>query len=793
MMFARFVNYLHVALRNIRKNALYSMIIISGLVIGLTFFILGVLYVNYHFNFDKFQKDLDRIYLLTRVITSSNVKDRNSFYVHCPAYPLLKEHFPEIDEALRFIPLGRNALRWKDKTLFEDKIYAVDDNFFTFFSLKLQQGNATEVLREPNSVVLTASTARKYFGDEDPLGKTLDLVSAGRPLKVTGITEDLPLNSSLDYTLLVSASTYQWLNNWEARTLLFVKLKKDSPIESVNSRLPGFTLKYAPVYAKNNERLYLFPFKDLHFRSIDFLSPLGDKVESPVQFYFIIGVSVFLLLIVCINFMNLSTARYMNRAKEVGLRKTLGASRNQLILQFLGESILLALIALPLSILFFEILKPVFLSLIGRNIRLSLFQNPFMLILILGVTLLVGFFSGSYPALFLSRFKPIEVLKGKISTGIKGAPLRKILVVTQFLLSLVLIIPTLVIISQFDFLMKKDLGYNRENVLMVSIPDNQGPRVEVLRNELLKHPRISQVAFANGIPINWAHEVKVRGEGISKENALNMKGYWVTYDFIELFKMKIVQGRSFSREFQDKDNFVISQAAAKELGWENPLGKSLSVTDPRNKSGTVIGVVEDFHFNNLFFPISPNILILEPRWIYRMYIRVQDANSTGIIDYIRTTWQHILPDVPFEYSTLDHIFTESYRSMIKSAETFKLVSIIAIFISCLGLIGLSSYTIERKTKEIVIRKTLGASVFQIIRLFVAEFIRLVIMANLVALPIAYFISSWFLNWAWAYRIKLGMIYFIIAALLSLVSAFISIIPQTLRAATANPAKSLKYE
>ncbi|MGD2090954.1 MAG: ABC transporter permease [Candidatus Aminicenantes bacterium] len=788
-------NYLKVVLRNLRQQKFYSIIVMSGLVIGFTFFILGNLYVNFHFSFDQFHQDIERIYLLTRIIPSKNMDERHSFFIDSPVSPLIEQQFPEIEKAIRFIPLSRKIVRYKEKIFNEDKLYITDENFFDFFSLKLLKGNPTEVLKEPNSVVLTVTTAKKYFGDEEPIGKTIDFVVSNISLKVTGICEDIPPNSTLNYTCLVSAATYKGLDDWGVRSTLFVKLKQDTHKENLERSLPDFTKKYTPKYYNNNERLYLFPFKDIHLNSVGFITFLGEQTESKVQFHLILGVSVFLLLIVCINFMNLSTARYLSRAKEVGLRKTLGASRQQLIYQFLGEAILLSLIALPLAIICFEIVKSTFISIIGRNIPLNLLNNPFMLIIMLGVSFLVGVFSGSYPAFFLSKFKPAQVLKGKINTNIKGAVARKILVITQFSLSLIIIVPTMVSIDQFDFLMKKDLGYNRENVITIPVRETFYNRLEPLKIELLKYPKISHLSFANSLPIKWAHEVKVRSEGFLKENALIMKGYWVSYDFIETMGMKLINGRSFSRKFNDENNFVISKTAASALGWEKPIGKTLIVEDVhiKEKKGNVIGVLEDFHFNDVFHPLSPNILILEPKRIYTMFIKVNGTIDSDIVNYIQAKWQSIFPEVPFEYSTLDHIFSESYRGLIKSTETFKIVSMIAIFISCLGLIGLSSYTIERKTKEIGIRKTLGASVSQIINMFVGEFIKFVIIANLIALPIAYFIAHWLLNWAWVYRIKLGIIYFIIAALLSLFSAFISVIPQTVKAATVNPVESLKYE
>lgn len=790
-MFSMLKNYLLVSSRNIRQQKLYSIIIISGLVVGLTMFILGALFADFHFGFDQFHKDIDRTYLLTRIITSKNVDERHTFFVHSPVYSLIKEKFPEIDEAIRVIPLGRRIVHHNREVFYENEVMTADENFFSFFSFKLLMGNPEQALKAPNSVVLTKSGAKKYFGNEDPIGKILDVdIDGKKSLMVTGVTEDIPKDSTIEYSLLISAKTFNWLESWKLQTTIFVKLKKVTAPENVAGRLPQFTREHLPLYDDNNERVYLFPFENLHLGTVDFLGPYGLKTESPVQFYFVMGVAISLLLIVCINFANLSTARYMSRAKEIGLRKTMGASRQQLISQFLGEAVFLSFIAFPLSILCFEFIKPAFLSIIGTNIKLNLWQNPFMIIMIFGVSILVGIISGCYPAFFLSRFKPAEVLKGKINARMKGTAARKTMVITQFSLSVILIIGTIVIIRQFDFLLQVDLGYNRENIITLPVQEIDPQRLEPIKNELSKHPQITHISFANWVPINWAPEYKVRPEGFSNQDSFILNGYPVNYDFTETIGMKIIKGRSFSKEFKDENNFLISQSAASAFGWEDPVGKQLTVD---NQKGKVIGMVKDFHFNHVFKTASPNLLKLETRWLYYMFVKTPDGINQDILHYIGTKWKTIFPDVPFEYSTLDHLFNEAYRRMIKSSEFFKMVSIISIFISCLGLIGLSSYTIEKKRKEIGIRKVLGASELQVINMFVTEFVKLVIISNIIAFPIAYYFAHWFLNWAWVYRINTGAFVFIITAILSLLSALVSVIPQTVKAAAANPVDVIKYE
>lgn len=784
-------NYLKVALRNLRQQKYYTMTIILGLVIGLALFVLGVLYTNFHFTFDRFHKDLDRTYLTTRIFTSGNAGDRHTFYAHSPVYPLLKENFREIEDAVRYVPLARQIVKQEDTVFFEDKCFVVDSNFFDFFSFKLTRGNPETVLIEPDSVVITKSMAQKYYGDENPIGKTLQLSSFTSILQVTGVTEDIPKDSTIDFNFLVASSSMTELeSNWAQRSVIFVKLKKDADPAQLQAGLPEFTKNHLPKYSEKNERIDLFPFDQIHLEAIDFLGPFNYKSESSHKIYFILGVSIVLLLVVCINFMNLSTARFMLRAKEVGLRKTLGASRFQLVYQFLGESIILTALALPLAIIFFEIIKPVFINLLGGNLELSLFKNPEMLIIILAGSILFGILSGSYPAFYLSRFKPSSVFREQTQRGGKGTLARKILVISQFSMAILLIAVTLVITKQFGFLMKTDLGYNRRNIITIPVQAALKDRLEPLRNDLLKHSKIAYVSYANWVPIKWGPQFKVRPEGASENETLTMKVFPINYDFIETTGLKVLKGRTFSREFNDENNFVISKRAASQLGWQDPLGKRLTVGSWK---GTVVGMVEDFHFSGVSHGMTPNILIMKSDWIAYMFIKLNDKMNSEIGDYLQTRWEAIVPDIPLEYSMLEDVFQESYLDLTKGTDFFGIVSLIAIFISCMGLIGLSSYTVQRKTREIGVRKVFGATTFEITKMFVFQFLKWVLISNIIALPLAYLASDWFLNVAWVNRTSLGIHFFIIASLLSFVSALASVIPQTIRAANTNPTNALKYE
>jgi len=776
-------NYLLVALRNLNKQKAYSFINISGLAVGLSLFILAALYTDFNFSYDTFHRDSDRIYCLTRV--SNN--DRHSTYTPTPMLPAMTAEIPDIKEATRLFPYGRMNVKHGEKKFYENRVWFVDSNFLTFFTFEMISGNPETALSTPNSVVITESTALKYFGDENPIGKELlfdDHINA----QVTGVTKDVPLNSSIKYEFLISLETTNWKDNWNTSCTAFLRVPQGTNISQLEELFPAFLDKHIKESPNKPKRLYLYSMVGILFRP----QSMGAycRWNTPIQYYMITGIACALLLVVCINFMNLSTARYVNRAREVGMRKVAGAHRHQLVKQFLGESVLLSLIALPFALLLFLVMRPAFLAFLGPEIELSFRRSPLLLLYLLGVTLLTGILSGSYPAFFLSSFRPVQVLRGKLQSGRKGARGRKILVVSQFALTIVLIIFAIVIKRQFDHLVNTNLGYDRENVTVVPLDNETKERIDPLKKELLLHPQITAVCASVWLPVDWGSGSTVIPEGKDEEDAQRVNAYPVDYDFIETLDMKIVKGRAFSREYNDSSSFIISETMAQHFKWDDPLGKQ--ITRSGNK-GKVIGVVKDFHFNHVFMKLAPALLFMRQRNYNFVLIKTASNPDASVLQFIEDTWNKILPDLPFETYTLDYHFRWNFSSTVKGKEVLGLIGIMAVFVSCLGLLGLASYTVERRTKEIGIRKTLGASAPGVVKMLISEFVILIALSNIIAWPIAYFCSNWFLQWAWVYKTRLSIAIFIFAALLSLCTAIISVIFQTVKAAVANPAASLKYE
>ncbi len=787
-----FKNYLKIVARNLVRHKTYSLINIFGLAVGLAVFILAALYVDFHFGFDRFHKDGDRIYTVFSATPSGNVGERHGAWMPIPLLPLLNREFPEIEDAVRLISLDRPVLRYGDKKFQENAVRLVDKNFFSFFSFQMTAGKPGTALASPNSVVITESTARKYFGGADPMGKVLQLDYYSYrdiKLKVTGVTKDVPADSSIRYDFLISISgAFTFVKNWDTAATAFLRLKKGTDPHQLEAKFPSFVEKHFPRLADRRGRLYLFALTDIHLGTVNILSPYRSMPVAP--FYMVLAVAVILLLVVCINLMNLFTSRYMTRAKEVGIRKAVGAHRYQLVKQFLGESVFLTFVALPLGMVFYEIMRPGFLALLGSEMDISLWRSPMVLAGLLGVTLVVGITAGSYPAFFLSAFKPIFALKKTLNIGTKGSRARKILVVTQFAMSVILIVFSLVIVRQFNLLLRTDLGFDRENIVTLPFHREMRKSIEPMKEALLKHPEIVSVSASTWLPYDWHVPVNVQPEGVSEEDARTMSGYPVGYDYIETIGMKIIEGRSYSRQFNDRDTFIVSQSAARQLEWDKPVGKSLMVN---GRKGVVIGVAADFHFNHLFFKKVPSLLYFMPNWCNWMLIKVSSPPGAGVKDYIEKQWDKFAGGFPFEFSMLAHRFEENFRETTRTAEIFKFVSFVSIFIACLGLFGLASHTVVRRTKEIGIRKTLGASAPNVVQMLIREFVKLVAIANIIALPAAYFLMEWFLDWAWVDRINLGAAIFVSAALVSLLSALVSVILQTLKAALANPVEALRYE
>ncbi|MGB9440151.1 MAG: FtsX-like permease family protein, partial [Desulfobacterales bacterium] len=509
----------------------------------------------------------------------------------------------------------------------------------------------------------------------------------------------------------------------------------------------------------------------------------------------VLAAGIAMLLVVCFNFMNLATAQYVTRYGEVGVRKVMGSSELQLMLQFLGESILMALIAFPLAIVLNELMRPLFDAFVGNDIigeiGPRLLNSPIMMLKCLAVTILVGAAAGSYPALFLSRLQPVKILRGDLQTGKKGMLIRQVLVVTQFIVSIFCVIFAISIIKLNNYLYHLDLGYSRDNVLVARVGYGKlSPELETLKNELKKHPKIVSLSAALWTPIGWGTVFRVIPKGGSERDAWIWNVYGVDYDYIELLEMKMVKGRSFSRDHDESSSLIINETAARQLGWKDPIGRQLTV---RNFKGVIVGVVKDYHFSDLFSSIRPSVMYIRKDFLQILYIKLSHDPDSEVVEYIKDQWGLFIPDLPFEYSTLDEHFKDLYLPLKQFGMLVGTIGLVAIFFSGLGLFGLSTYATRRRIKEIGIRKAHGATFREIVQLLLTEFFRLIILANVIALPITYYVTKTILHEIQTYPVNIGIGLFILIGFLSLLIAFSAVIYQTYKAARANPVDALRYE
>jgi putative ABC transport system permease protein len=772
------------------------MINITGLALGLAIFSMATLLAEFHFSFDKFHKDFERIYRAVQTFAKAEKDIDHSARTPAPLKQLLAGEFPEIEDATRWIYIDSLSVKYKDKKFFEKgaTAMAVDSNFLSFFSFAMISGEPETVLSEPNSVVLTESAARKYFGNESPVGKTLTVMLYSElPFKVTGVTKDVPLNSSLQYHLLFSSKTFNFDDNWHVWGATFVKLAEQAHPNRLKQKFPAFIETHLSGLTVVPKELYLLPLADLHLRSFHIQGVWQKDVQD--AYLLVLTAGIALLLVVCFNFMNLATAQYVTRYGEVGVRKVMGSSQLQLMLQFLGESILMALIAFPLAIVLNDLMRPLFDAFVGNDIigeiGPRLLNSPMMMLKLLAVTILVGIAAGSYPAFFLSRLKPVKILRGDLQTGKKGTRIRQVLVVIQFIVSIFCIIFAISIIKLNDYLYHLDLGYSRDNVLVARVGYGKlSPELEPLKNELRKHPKIVSLSAALWTPVGWGTAFRVIPEGGSERDAWTWNVYGVDYDYIELLDMKMAKGRSFSRNYDESGSLIINETAARQLGWQDPIGRHLTV---RNFKGVVVGMVKDFHFSDLFSGIRPSVMYIRKDFLQILYIKLSHHPDSEVIEYIKDNWNLFIPDLPFEYSTLDEHFKDSYVPLKQFGILIGTIGLVAIFFSCIGLLGLSTYAARRRIKEIGIRKAHGASFRNIVQLLLTEFLRLIIMANAIALPITYYVTKIILHKIQAYPMNIGISVFILIGILSLLIAFTAVIYQTYKAAAANPVNALRYE
>jgi putative ABC transport system permease protein len=787
-------NYIITAIRNLLRNPVYALINIFGLSIGITCSLLILIFIKNEISYDKFHKNKDDLYRM--IFEMVNPDSRIiSPQMTAPVAPAMMEEFPEVKAATRITGYRNGYFTYQNKSYKSDGVIYADSLFFEMFSFQLISGDPEAILKEPFTLVLNEETAKNIFGNENPVGKVLRWNNKD-DLLITGIVKSPPENSHLQFTSIISFSSLyedkRLYMDWNGGNQYYhyIELLPGSSKDLTESGLPDFMNRHINYLLEGTGfsiNASLQPLADIHLKS-GYVGEIG-MTGSMSSIYIYCAIALFILLIACINFMNLTTAKSARRAREIGVRKVLGAERESLIGQFLGESVIMSLLGLIIALILIEILLPEFNNMVNRELELYQVRNLDLIIGIPFFVIIIGVLAGSYPAFVLSAFKPVNVLKGAVS-GQKGASgFRNILVLVQFAISLVLIICTLVIYAQLGYVKSKDVGYQKENILVLHFTsENFRNKNLILKESLASIPGVINSSATSEIPGTGFTSNGYRPEGYDQWIMFNAVD--VDYDYIQTMGLQVVQGRGFSAEYPtDRDAYLINETLARDLNWENPTGMTIE----RDGVHKVIGMVRDFHFASLHQEIGSLIFTMNPYMGYNfLLVRFRTENMNTLINSIRNVWEKIDPNEPFEYFFLDNAFDEMYRSEQKLTSMLLYIAILAIIIACMGLFGLALYNTEQRTKEIGVRKVFGSTVSKVVFLLTGKFTRWVLLSNLLAWPVAYFIIRKFMQ-MYAYRIDLPVWIFFLTALGTYLIALITISFQSVKAGTTNPAKTLRYE
>jgi putative ABC transport system permease protein len=786
-----FKNYLTIIIRNISKSRLYSFINLIGLAIGMTCTILILMWTQDELSYDSFHDKSDQIYRIVQdQINSSGV-----FKLAATPAPLAetcKEEFPEVINYVRIRPInGKVLLKIRGKQVYEDGFGYADPSIFEIFTFPSINGDPKTALSDPNSVIITEKIAKKYFSNEEPIGKTV-LVNNKNIFTIKAVIKDVPQNSHLRFSILahfdklkeMGAST-GWYDN---RYFAYLLLIKNASYKEFTEKFAQIKEKYAP---KSSSKFYLQPLSEVHLKS-NFDIDLYGHTEFKIQnIYIFSSIALFVLLIAGINFMNLSTARGNRRAKEVGIRKVMGANNKTLIRQFLGESLFLSFIALILALILVHSFLPMFNGLSGKQLTMN-YSNFKLIAGLIGIAFITGIISGSYPALYLSSFKPVSILKNTRESRLKGSILRKFLVITQFAISIILIIATGIVYKQLDFMRNRKLGIDKENIIYIPLKGEIREKIESAKNELLDDSNIIKVGSCSDLPtytVSSSTGDNIQWPGKSTDDNVLFHSFAVDYDFINIFGIKIVAGRNFSKDFpSDAKNYILNETALKATGLKSPIGKPFILW---GMEGKIIGIMKDFNFKSLHKKVEPLMLYMTKRPYYA-FIKINSKYISAAILKIESTWKKFSPAFPLEYHFLNEEYENLYKVEKQIGKILNYFTFLAIFIACLGLFALSSFIAEQRTKEISIRKVLGATVKEIILLFSKQFVRWVLVANIIAWPIAYYAGDLWLR-EFAYRTSIHWILFALAGVIAISIALLTVSYQTYKAAITNPTEALKYE
>jgi putative ABC transport system permease protein len=782
-------NYLKIILRNIRKHKGYSFINITGLAIGMACCLIISIWVLDELSYDKFHEKARRLYR----IEEDQYYSGRVFHVRVTPHPLgpaLVDEIPEIVDATRYVWSGGLLFRYGEKAFFEYNIRAVDPSFLQMFTFPLIKGDKNRALDSPYTLVINEDLAEKYFGKEDPLGKVITVNNA-HEFTVAGVIKNVPHNSILQFDLLIPYTFLEKIgrSNMEFGSNsigTYVELSPNATMEQVNAKILGFIKAKVP---DSVTELMLIPFTRIHLHSY-----WGyEKDPGGIQYVYIFSIiALFVLLIACINFMNLSTARSANRAKEVGMRKVVGALKSHLIRQFYGESEVFAFIALVLAAGIVTAVLPAFSKFADKDLSWNVAGIGTIFIGVAAITFFTGMIAGSYPALFLSAFQPVKVIRGTLKSGAASSWFRKILVVVQFSLSILLIIGTVVVYQQLTYMKAKRLGWDREHLVYIPLRSDVKKVYDTLKIELVKDSHVLNATASSELPSYiGSNSSNFDWEGKDPDFKTLIGNNPVDFDFIETLKIEMKEGRSFSREYSSDltSAFIINEEVAKLMGRESVAGESCMFF---GRKGTIIGVMKNWHYQPIRRKIEPLVLYINPEWTNVMLIRIPAGNIPESLSSIENVWERVVPNYPFEHYFLDENFDEMYNREEAIGTLLKYFAALAILVACLGLFGLASFTSEQRTKEIGIRKILGATVSNITVLLCREFFLLVLVSNLIAWPTAYFLMK---NWlqSYAYRTSLSVLIFIAAMAIALIVAFLSVGFQAIRAATTSPINCLRYE
>ncbi len=804
-------NYIQIALRNLKKYKAFSFINIIGLAVGVACVIVIFLYVRDEMSYDKFNKDANQIY---RVYFDARINSRDieSVSTSAPLGPTFKRVFPEVVQYTRIRNFGVPVMRYKEKVFSEDKVFWADSTFFNVFTVKFIQGDPKTALSKPNELVITGKTARKYFGNANPIGKILN-ADHRRDYVVTAVVKAFPHNSHFHFDMLASMSTYNdsksqfWLSN---NYTTYLVLQKGTNPQTFENKFNKYIIRFIGPQVKLAAGITFDQFKAGGNRytyklqpltSIHLYSHLDNEIEpnGDINYIYIFSaIAIAILLIASINFMNLSTARSERRAKEVGIRKTLGSNKSLLVRQFIAESVLMSAIAVFIALGIVELFLPLFNDISGKQMTLHLLDNFYAIPALIGIAVVVGILAGSYPAFYLSSIRPVSILSKDSRKGSRKSILRSSLVIFQFAVSILLFIGTFIIYNQLDYIQNKNLGFNKDRVVIIDKTDDIGNSIESFKKQLLSNPKILDVSNSTSIPGSHFNNSAYKLGGTSGKTTQMLWNFYADYGFQKTYEIYMKEGRFFSKEHpSDTTAVVINEATANVFGLKNPIGKQLVLYGRSQKDAQnfkIIGVVKNFNFESLHQQIKPLVIHLLPKGGFGKYVSVRIAagNYQKTIASMNDVWKNFAGNEAFKYNFFDQDWAHLYNAEQRTGKIASVFSILAIFIACLGLLGLAAFITEQRTKEIGIRKTLGASVPEIVFLLSKEFTKWVLIANIIAWPLAYYVmSNWLQNFA--YRITIGPLIFVLSGLIALAIALLTVSSHAIRAARANPIKSLRYE